>query len=103
METLTSLLDDRFRLPGTNLRFGLDGLIGLIPGAGDLIGAGLSLAIVVGAWKEGAPLHLLARMGWNILLEFLVGLIPVLGDAFDFAFKANRRNLRLLRRWLERS
>lgn len=94
-------LDDKFRIPGTNLRFGLDGLVGLIPGVGDFATSVASLLIVGAAWRSGAPGGLLVRMVANIGLELVLGTIPVIGDAFDFAWKANRKNLRLLRRWQE--
>ena len=90
------LLDESFRVPGTDFRVGVDGLVGLIPVVGDAIGAALSATVVVIAARAGVPLPVLLRMIGNVLLEFAVGAIPVLGDAFDFVFKANRRNADLL-------
>jgi hypothetical protein len=79
-------------------RIGLDPLIGLIPGAGDVVGAGLSMWILVDAARIGIPVPVLLRMVGNILLELLVGAFPVVGDVFDFAWRANVRNLRLVDR-----
>lgn len=96
LEKLTWLLDDTFTLPGTKRRFGLDPIIGLIPGFGDLVGAGLSLYVVIEAARLGAPRRLLARMLGNALLEAVIGVIPIIGDLFDFYWKANSRNRQLL-------
>ncbi len=96
LQRLAWLLDDSFKLPGTQRRFGLDPIIGLIPGIGDLVGAGLSLYLMGEAARLGAPRALLMRMAGNVLLEATVGVIPVLGDVFDFYWKANSRNLQLL-------
>lgn len=102
LRLLSSLLDSRFSIPGTALKFGLDGIIGLIPGGGDLIGSLLSAYIVFGAAKAGAPLHVLLRMVGNIGVDTLVGVVPVVGDLADFVWKANDRNIVLLDRHLAR-
>lgn len=102
-QKLADLLDTRFRVPGTNMRFGLDGLLGLIPGIGDTAALGLSLWIVGEAWRMGLPRSVLARMLLNVALDYLIGLIPLLGDWFDFAYKANRRNADLMLRHLARA
>jgi Domain of unknown function (DUF4112) len=96
LDHIAAILDDVFRVPGTNIRFGLDFLVGWIPGIGDAISGIASLVIIVAAWRRGAALLTLARMVTNVLLESLVGAIPVVGDAFHVAWKANRRNYRLL-------
>jgi hypothetical protein len=101
LEALGSLLDSRFRLPG-GFRFGLDPLIGLVPGVGDGISAIVSLYIVLEAYRLGASRGALARMLLNVGLDLGVGIIPIIGDVADFAFKSNRRNLDLLRRHLGR-
>jgi hypothetical protein len=93
------LLDSAIRLPG-GFRIGLDGIIGLVPGLGDLAAAGLSSYIILEAARLKLPGRVLARMGLNVLLELVVGIIPIFGDLFDFAFKANRRNVRLLNEYL---
>jgi hypothetical protein len=98
LDHLSHLLDDCFVLPGTQIRFGLDGLIGLVPIAGDVLAGVLSSLIVVAAWFRGAPPALLARMLANLAIDVGVGIIPLLGDAFDIAWKANRRNYALLSR-----
>lgn len=97
LDQYANVMDSRFRIPGTRLRFGLDGLIGLVPVVGDLASMGLSLYILMEAMRIGAPASVVRRMGANIGLDFLVGLVPVAGDALDFAFKANERNVALLR------
>lgn len=93
---LSRLLDDAVRVPGTDYRVGLDPLLGLIPGGGDLIGGLISTYIVIEAARMGVPRTLLARMGRNILLELGVGAVPLLGDLFDVTWKANARNVALL-------
>ena len=98
LEALSHLLDDCFLLPGTHIRFGIDGLIGLVPFAGDVLAGLLSSLIVLAAWSRGAPPVLLARMLANLALDVGIGMVPVLGDAFDIAWKANRRNYALLSR-----
>ena len=99
---LAHLLDDVFRVPGTGWRFGLDPVIGLIPGAGDLIGMVLGAYSVIVARQLGAPASVLGRMLLNLTVDAAVGAIPLLGDLFDFAFKAHVRNRVLLEKWLER-
>jgi hypothetical protein len=89
------LLDSSIRLPG-GYRIGVDGLVGLVPGIGDAAGALFSSYLVVEAARLGASKALLLRMSFNVLLETLVGTIPFAGDLFDFVYKANMRNLRLL-------
>jgi hypothetical protein len=102
LEALAKLLDVAFIMPGTNIRYGIDGLIGLVPVVGDLITTAISLWIVREARALGAPWHVTARMLGNVALDGVVGLVPVAGDAFDVVFKANIRNMRLLRRWLDK-
>lgn len=96
LRAITRVMDDALKIPGTRFRFGLDAIIGLIPGVGDTVTAAIAGYALIAAAKAGAPRSLLARMAGNILLDAAVGAVPVLGDLFDFAFKANRRNLRLL-------
>ncbi len=98
LEIIAGLLDDYFRIPGTSIRFGLDPLIGLIPGLGDAISGFASFLIVFAAWQRRLPKITLTRMVANIGIDTLVGSIPLLGDAFDVAWKSNRRNLNLLQR-----
>lgn len=98
LERAAWLLDDAIRVPVLNRRIGLDPLIGLIPGAGDTVAALMAATTLLSALKHGVPGVTIARMGVNIGLDYLIGLVPFLGDLGDFAFKANRRNLDLLRR-----
>ncbi|HWC75730.1 MAG TPA: DUF4112 domain-containing protein [Gemmatimonadales bacterium] len=93
-------LDAGFRIPGTNLRFGLDPLLGLIPGAGDAAGAVLAGWIFIEAIRLGAPRATLIRIAGNVALDAGLGAVPILGDIFDFAWKANLRNVALLERHL---
>jgi hypothetical protein len=102
LEAVAKLLDVAFILPGTNIRYGIDGLIGLIPVVGDIIATALSLWLVREARALGAPWHITGRMLANVAVQGVVGAVPVAGDAFDVLFRANMRNARLLRRWLER-
>lgn len=96
IEKLAWILDESIPLPGTNRRFGLDPILGLIPGAGDLLGAMLSLYVVGEAARLGAPRKLIWKMLGNVAVEVVLGVIPVLGDLFDFVWKANSRNRQLL-------
>ena len=102
LDALAQLLDVAFIVPGTNIRYGLDGLIGLIPVVGDLITTAISLWLVREARALGAPWHVTARMLGNVALDGAVGMVPLAGDAFDVMFRANVRNMRLLRRWMDR-
>ena len=97
---LARVLDDLIRIPGTNIGIGLDPIIGLIPGVGDMAGGLLSTYILMVAARQGVPTSVLLRMLGNIAIDGLVGVIPVLGDLFDFGLKANRRNVDLLERYL---
>ena len=96
IEFLAKLMDSRFRVPGTDIRFGLDAIIGLIPVAGDLSTLAVSGYMLLILARNGASGFLLARMVLNVLIDTVVGMIPFLGDLFDVAFKANMRNLRLM-------
>jgi len=102
LEMLAKLLDVAFVVPGTKVRYGLDGLIGLIPVVGDIITTAISLWIVREARALGAPWHITARMLGNVAVDGVVGIVPLAGDAFDVMFRANMRNLRLLQRWLDK-
>lgn len=96
VEKLSRLLDEAFRIPGTRIRVGLDSLIGLIPGVGDLAGLLVGGYVVYEAHRIGAPGELKLRMVRNVAVDALVGLVPVLGDLFDVAFRSNRRNVQML-------
>lgn len=96
---IADLFDQAFRIPGTSWRFGIDAIIGLVPGAGDLIGSLVGLYGIIVARQLGAPASIQIRMLLNLGVDALVGAIPLLGDLFDFAFKAHVRNRVLLERW----
>jgi hypothetical protein len=102
LDRLSVLLDTALVIPGTNIRFGADAIIGLVPGIGDTITTAMSAYIVYEAYRLGAPRHLIARMIANVALDGVVGAVPVAGDVLDVFWRANRRNMRLLRAWLDR-
>ena len=96
VELMARLMDSRFKIPGTRFRFGLDPLIGLIPGLGDFTGFLISGYMMLICARNGASGFVLARMTFNIFIDALIGAIPLIGDLFDFAYKANDRNLKLM-------
>lgn len=99
LDNLTHFLDQVFRIPGTNLRFGLDPVLGLLfPGAGDAVSNLLSGYIIWRSVRYGLPKIVVARMVFNVALDYVLGSLPVIGDLFDFGFKANQKNLNLVRR-----
>lgn len=98
--TLTNLLDNAVRVPGTSMRFGLDPVLGLIPGLGDVAGAALSGYVVLLASQLGAPTTVIVRMLGNVVIDTVGGTLPVIGDLFDAGWKSNSRNLALLERHL---
>jgi hypothetical protein len=102
LDSLATLLDTALVIPGTNIRFGLDALIGLVPGIGDAVTTVMSLYIIHEVHHLGAPGHVIARMRANVALDGVVGAVPLVGDAFDVMWRSNRRNMRLLYDWLER-
>jgi len=97
---LTWLLDNMVKIPGTKFRFGLDPILGIMPGAGDVVSAGISTWMILDAKRIGIPKHILLAMAANVGIDFLVGLAPVVGDGLDFIVKANARNLKLLEKTL---
>src|SRR3982751_2515496 len=101
VKAVASVLDDAIRVPGTDIRFGVDPLVGLIPGLGDLLGGAASAYILLEAARAGAPSSVLLRMSLNVGIDTLIGGVPILGDLFDFAWKSNTRNARLLSRHVE--
>ncbi|HWC16520.1 MAG TPA: DUF4112 domain-containing protein [Terriglobales bacterium] len=99
LDHLAGVLDDIFHIPGTNIRFGLDPIVGLVPGLGDIITGLLSFLIVFAAWQRGLPRVALSRMVINIGIDTLLGSIPIVGDVFDTVWKSNRMNYNLLVRY----
>lgn len=99
---LALIMDEFVRVPGTKFRFGLDPIIGLLPGVGDTASAFVSAIALIQAARRGVPKILLARMSLNILVNEIVGIIPGLGDLFSFWFKSNARNYRLLQQHIDR-
>lgn len=101
LERLAWLLDEAIPIPGTGFRIGIGPLIGLVPGLGDVLSGLISCLIPLAAWLRGVPYITLVRMLANIGIDVAIGIVPIFGDAFDFAWKPDQRNLRLLRRHLE--
>lgn len=97
LERFARLMDTAVRIPGTGIRLGLDSVIGLVPGIGDAITAAFATWIVAEAARLGVPKRKLARMMLNVLIDAGVGAIPIAGDLFDVAFRANTRNFEILR------
>ena len=98
VEHVSRLMDSQFRLPGTRFRFGLDPVLGLVPIVGDVSTTLVSVALLLTMLRHGASGAVAVRMALNILIDSIVGGIPILGNVFDFAFKSNERNVALLRR-----
>lgn len=96
LDSLAKLMDTQFRIPGTNIRFGFDAIVGIIPGIGDFAGFMISGYMMTLMAKNGASSFLLARMALNVLIDSIIGAIPILGDIFDIAFKSNQRNMKLM-------
>ena len=102
LRDLARVLDEAIRIPGTNIRIGLDAILGLIPGGGDVAGGLFSAIIMLQAARMGAPTAVLARMLGNVVIDTAIGSIPLIGDVFDFAWRSNSKNVRLLESWRER-
>jgi len=96
LDALSHLLDDFIRIPGTPIRFGLDGIVGFVPGIGDILGGLASTILIVAAWVRGVPKVTVARMVMNVAIETAVGSLPIVGNLFDIGWRANRRNYKLL-------
>jgi len=105
LRRISRWFDTRWSVPGTGgrWRFGLDPLLGLVPVVGDLLTLGVSIYTMLEARRLGVPARLLWAMAGNVALDFIVGEIPIVGDLFDFAFKAHVRNLHMLERWTQRT
>ncbi|NVO31722.1 DUF4112 domain-containing protein [Hymenobacter lapidiphilus] len=97
VERVSRLLDSQFRVPGTNWRFGLDPIMGLLPVVGGLPSLAVSGLLILTMMRHGASGNLVVRMVFNVVLDALIGAIPIIGNIFDFAYKANNRNVALLR------
>ena len=101
IDSLTRLMDTKFRIPGTKIRFGGDFLMGLVPGAGDLLSFGISGILILAMTRHGASSRVVAKMLGNVALDTVVGSIPILGNIFDLTYKANTRNINLLKEHYE--
>src|ERR1700716_746696 len=103
LDRLARLFDTAFVLPGTNIRFGIEAVLRLVPGIGDAAASALSCYLLYEAHRLGVPPRIFARMLLNVAIEGTAGAVPLAGDAFDVAFRANRRNVRLLRDYFDRA
>ncbi len=101
LDALSRLFDVAFLIPGTNVRFGIEALLRLVPGIGDVAASALSCYLLYEAHRLGVPPRIFLRMLINVAIEGLVGTVPLAGDAFDVAFRANRRNVRILRDYFD--
>jgi hypothetical protein len=101
LDRLAELMDNRFVIPGTSIRMGLDSILGLIPGIGDTVTLLVTLYLAEKARRYNLPGHLRARIYWNAFIDWLIGLVPFLGDIFDIGWKANLQNVALIRKHLE--
>ena len=101
LDALSRLFDTAFIIPGTNVRFGIEAVLRLIPGFGDVAASALSCYLLYEARRLGVPARIFFRMLLNVVIEGAVGTVPIAGDAFDVAFRANRRNVRLLRDYFD--
>jgi uncharacterized protein DUF4112 len=97
LESLSRLLDVAYRVPGTKIRFGVDALLGLLPGVGDVASAALSSYLIYEAYRLGAPRRALALMVGNVAFDTMIGAVPLVGDAADVFWRANVRNMQILR------
>jgi hypothetical protein len=102
LEAIAKLMDGAFIIPGTSIRFGFDGIIGVVPVVGDMLAGLVSTYLIWEAKQLGAPRWLIARMLVNVFIDTAVGSVPIVGDAFDVLFRANMKNMALLRRYLEK-
>ncbi len=102
LEAMEMLLERSMVVPGTNYRIGLDAVVGLVPVVGDLITTAMGAWIVWEARNLGMSKFHLVRMGGNVAFDALLGAVPLVGDAFDFVFRSNSRNIRILKRWLDK-
>ena len=102
IEAMETLLERAFAVPGTNFRFGMDSIVGLVPVVGDVVTAAMGAWLVWEARNLGMSKFQIARMTGNVAFDTAVGFVPFLGDAFDFLFKSNTRNLRIVKKWLDK-
>tara|TARA_B100001250_G_scaffold360555_1_gene338090 strand:- start:1350 stop:1709 length:360 start_codon:yes stop_codon:yes gene_type:complete len=103
LRQLSENLDESFTIPGTNIKFGIDALIGLVPGGGDLIGGLFSLYLLRTAIKMKLPKSAIISIMFNIIIDTTIGIVPVIGDIFDILWKSNKRNMRIIEKHLVKS
>lgn len=98
LQSFADWMDSKFVIPGTKIRFGLDSALGLVPGVGDTATVFATAYLIAKAHEHGVPMHIKMRMAWNAFIDWLIGLIPLLGDIFDVGWKSNQKNVELLRK-----
>jgi Domain of unknown function (DUF4112) len=103
VKRIARIMDTAWGIPGTKMRFGADSLIGLVPGAGDLVTMGISLYMLAEAHRLGIPKSILLKMAGNIAVDTGIGAVPLVGDVFDLFFKSNRKNAKLLVDYIEKN
>ena len=103
LRTISRVMDAAVKIPGTKIRFGADSIVGLVPGAGDLVTMGISMYVLAEAYKLGLPRTVLLKMAGNIAIDTGIGAIPIVGDIFDMFFKSNTKNLNLVLEWIEKN
>ena len=102
LDTLATLMDSAFQIPGTNIKFGVDSFIGLIPVLGDTISLAISAFIMSYAKQIQLPKHKIWMMRFNVFIDWLIGIVPLIGDLFDIGWKANRKNIKIMRDHIEK-
>jgi len=102
LENMAEWMDSKFHIPGTSIRFGFDSLLGLIPGIGDTVTLASTGYLLTKAHHYKLPWHVKTTMLWNLLVDWLIGLIPLLGDLFDVGWKANKKNVALIKKYVDR-
>ncbi len=103
LDKMAEWMDSRFKIPGTSIRFGFDSLLGLIPGIGDTVTLATTGYLISRAHNYKLPWHVKTTMLWNLFIDWLIGLIPLLGDIFDVGWKANQKNVALIKKYIDRS
>lgn len=103
LDKIAEWMDSKFHIPGTSIRFGFDSLLGLLPGVGDTITLASTGYLLTKAHGYKLPWHVKTTMLWNLLIDWLIGIVPVLGDLFDVGWKANNKNVALIRKYVGRA
>ena len=103
LEKMADWMDSRFKIPGTSIRFGFDSILGLIPGIGDTVTLATTGYLISRAHSYKLPWHVKTTMLWNLFVDWIIGLVPLLGDIFDVGWKANQKNVALIKKYIDRA